>query len=145
MAALYDTIGSTYGRYRIPDPRIAAAIEDGLGEAARVVNVGAGAGSYEPLSRSVVAVEPSRTMIDQRGTGAAPVVQSVAERLPFRDAAFDAALAVLTVHHWPDPSRGLRELQRVAPKQAVLTWDADVTSQFWLITDYLPQLVDLER
>ena len=59
---LYDEIGGNYRAYRRPDPRIAAAILEALGSAGTVVNVGAGAGSYEPVDRHVVAVEPSLTM-----------------------------------------------------------------------------------
>ena len=107
--------------------------------------MGAGAGSYEPTDRRVLAVEPSSEMIRQRSPGSAPVVQASAGALPFRDGAFDATLAVLTVHHWPDRPRGLDELQRVARDRAViLTWEPD-TGPFWLVDDYFPELVALDR
>ena len=145
MAQLYDTIGVGYRALRRPDPRIAAAIVNALGPAASVVNVGAGAGSYEPTDRRVVAVEPSREMIRQRPAGAAPVVQASATALPFRAGAFDAALAVLTVHHWPDHAQGLAELPRVARDRVViLTWEPDA-ARFWLIEDYFPELVAIDR
>src|SRR4029453_2562978 len=98
MTQLYDAIGLHYRHYRHPDRRIAAAILRALGAARSVINVGAGAGSYEPTGRSVVAVEPSLTMLRQRRTGSAPAVQASATALPFRDATFAAALAILTVH-----------------------------------------------
>ena len=120
MTQLYDDIGVGYERYRRPDPRLSAAILDALGDAESVLNVGAGAGSYEPSGRSVVAVEPSRAMIRQRREGSAPVVQASATHLPFRDAAFDASLAVLTVHHWPDRRRGLAEMSRVSRECVVI-------------------------
>src|SRR5919109_728606 len=124
MTQLYDAIGIGYDHYRRPDPRIATAIRRALGDADTVVNVGAGAGSYEPTDRAVVAVEPSRAMIRQRPAGSAPVVQASATHLPFRDAVFAAALAVLTVHHWPDRAGGLAELTRVAWYRIVIvTWD----------------------
>ena len=145
MSQFYDTIGVGYRALRRPDPRIAAAIVNALGPAASVVNVGAGAGSYEPDDRRVVAVEPSREMIRQRPAGAAPVVQASATALPFRAGAFDAALAVLTVHHWPDRAQGLAELRRVARDRVViLTWAPDAAG-FWLIEDYFPELVALDR
>ncbi len=132
MTQLYDEIGAGYGTLRRPDPRIATAILRALDRAETVVNVGAGAGSYEPSDRSVVAVEPSLTMIRQRRRGSAPVVQASALELPFRAAAFAAALAILTVHHWPDRARGLGELARVGRGRAVIvTWDP-ATSGFWL-------------
>jgi SAM-dependent methyltransferase len=145
MAQLFDTIGIGYEHYRRPDRTIATGILEALGDAATVVNVGAGAGSYEPMDRSVVAVEPSFAMIRQRPAGSAPVVQASAADLPFRDAAFAAALAVLTVHHWPDRVRGLRELARVAQHRLViLTWDP-ATSGFWLVEDYFPAIADIDR
>ena len=115
MGAFYDRIGPGYTRVRAEDPRIAAAVHAALGDARTVVNVGAGAGSYEPRDREVTAVEPSEVMIAQRPPGAAPVVRADAEALPFADGAFDAAMAVLSDHHWPDRAGGLRELRRVRP------------------------------
>jgi SAM-dependent methyltransferase len=145
MAQLYDTIGIGYEYYRRPDRRIATAILDALGDAATVVNVGAGAGSYEPADRSVVAVEPSLAMIRQRPAVSGPVVQASAMHLPFRDGAFVAALAVLTVHHWADRRRGLAELARVAQHRVViLTWDP-ATSGFWLVEDYFPAIAEIDR
>jgi SAM-dependent methyltransferase len=142
---LYDEIGRGYGGHRRPDPRIAGAIGGALGLAATVVNVGAGAGSYEPVDRRVVAVEPSLAMIRQRPPRAAPVVQASATNLPFADGAFAAALAVLTVHHWPDRERGLRELARVARDRVVIvTWDP-ATSGFWLVDDYFPEILAIDR
>src|SRR6266850_1722401 len=144
MAELYDAIGQGYDLHRRPDPRIASAIVAALGPADTVVNVGAGAGSYEPRDRRVVAVEPSRAMIGQRRPCSAPVVQASATALPFRDAAFDAALAVLTVHHWPDRARGLAELTRVARRMVILTWDP-ASSGFWLVDDYFPEIAIIDR
>jgi SAM-dependent methyltransferase len=144
MAELYDAIGQSYGTYRRADPRIAAVIAAALGPIGRLVNVGAGTGSYEPRDRPVVAVEPSRAMIRQRPPGSGPAVQASATALPFRDVAFDAALAVLTIHHWPDRARGLAELMRVAPRAVIFTWDPDA-SGFWLVDDYLPEIAALDR
>ena len=144
---VYDRIGQGYVASRKPDPRIARAIGAALGDAASLVNVGAGAGSYEPSDRRVVAVEPSPAMIGQRPPDAAPVVQGIAEHLPFPDGMFDAALAVLTVHHWTDAHAGLAELRRVSRRRIViLTWDPDPVSRpgFWLIDEYLPALIDFD-
>ena len=142
---LYDQIGINYRAHRRPDPRIAAAILDALGPARTVLNVGAGAGSYEPTDRRVIALEPSPEMIRQRPAGAAPVVQASATALPFADGRFDATLAVLTVHHWPDRARGLAELRRVARQRAViLTWEPDA-APFWLADDYFPELLAIDR
>ena len=144
MDTLYDMIGCGYADIRKPDPRIAKAILSALGNDGSVVNVGAGAGSYEPLDRYVVAVEPSITMIAQRPAGSAPVVQASAVSLPFVNDSFDAGLAILTVHHWPDQARGLRELRRVSRHRiVVVTWDP-ASPGFWL-TDYFPEILDIDR
>lgn len=141
----YDDIGRGYTGYRRPDPRIARAIHAALGGARSVVNVGAGAGSYEPADREVTAVEPSSVMIAQRPRGAAPAVQASAERLPFADGAFDAALAILTIHHWVDWRGGLSEMRRVArDRVVVLTWDPEHAG-WWLVRDYFPDIVDTDR
>jgi SAM-dependent methyltransferase len=145
VAQLYDQIGRDYRAHRRPDPRLAVAITRALGDAVTVVNVGAGAGSYEPIDRRVVAVEPSAAMIAQRPAGSAPVVQASATDLPFRDAGFAAALAVLTVHHWPDRARGLAEMARVArDRVVVLTWDPASTG-FWLVDEYFADLAAIDR
>ena len=144
MAELYDAIGRDYRVHRRPDPRIAAAIAGALGPAVSVVNVGAGAGSYEPAAPRVLAIEPSLEMIRQRPAGAAPVVRAVAGNLPLRDRSLDAALAVLTVHHCPDRARGLAELGRVARRVVILTWDPG-SHGFWLVDDYFPELVATDR
>jgi len=143
--ALYDSIGRTYATFRRPDRRIAAAIEAALGDAASVVNVGAGSGSYEPDGRTVLAIEPSDRMIRQRPAGAAPCLQGSAEALPLAAASVDAALAVLTVHHWTDLERGLGEMARVARKRVVLlTWIPDA-APFWLTADYFPEIAAHDR
>jgi SAM-dependent methyltransferase len=142
--AIYDERAGDYARTRQADPRIAAAIEEALADAATVVNVGAGTGSYEPRGRRVTAVEPSAEMIAQRPPGAAPAVRAGAEALPFPDDSFDAAMAVLTVHHWPDLDRGLAELRRVARDRIVLvTFDPGPLRGFWLVRDYFPAIVGL--
>jgi SAM-dependent methyltransferase len=145
VATLYDQIGHSYAGRRRADPRIAAAIENAVDGCASILNVGAGAGSYEPRSRTVVAVEPSRTMIAQRPHSTAPVVQACAEALPFRDASFDAVLGVLTVHHWKEQAKGFVECRRVARSRVVfLTFDCNVGADFWLL-DYFPALLRVDR
>ena len=143
----YDTIGHGYAARRRADPGIAARIVAALGDARSVVDVGGGTGSYEPADRDVVAVEPSRTMLAQRPAGGAAAVRGVAEALPFRDATFDAAMAILTVHHWRDFHRGVREMRRVARRRVVvLTWDRDhFATTFWFARDYVPEVCEAER
>jgi SAM-dependent methyltransferase len=136
--ARYDTIGRSYGATREEDPRIAAAIWGALGDARTVLNVGAGSGAYEPRDRDVVAVEPSAVMRAQRPPGAAPCVDARAEALPFGDGEFDAAMAVLSDHHWSDRVAGLRELRRVARRAVVFQWDPAYVDAFWL-TRYFPR------
>jgi SAM-dependent methyltransferase len=127
FGSVYDRIGRGYAAGRRTDARWMEALEDALGDVRTVVNV-AGAGSYESPHRQVLAVEPSTTMIAQRPPGAAPVVRGVAESLPFADGTFEAATAVLTVHHWQDLEAGLAELRRVARRAVVLTFDPPTRS-----------------
>jgi SAM-dependent methyltransferase len=142
VAARYDAIGRTYTATRGTDPRIAARISTALGDARTIVNVGAGTGSYEPPDREVTAVEPSAVMIAQRPPGAAPAVQARAEALPFADASFDAAMAVLTVHHWSDFHGGCAELRRVARDRVVVfSWDPAYVGRMWLGPEYFPRYV----
>jgi SAM-dependent methyltransferase len=142
--AVYDKIGVGYTIVRRPDPRIDTRIWVALGDASRIVNVGAGAGSYERVDRVSVAVEPSVEMIDQRPAGRCPVVRALAEELPFADNVFDGAMALLTVHHWLDPRRGLSELRRVTVGPVVVfTFDTAVHNRSWL-AEYLPEAADLD-
>jgi SAM-dependent methyltransferase len=140
----YDEIGRGYSAARVPDRRIARAIAEALGDSSPVLNVGAGAGAYEPSDLGIVAVEPSLEMISQRRSPA-PVVRAIAERLPFADGSFPAAMATLAVHHWGDPVRGLRELRRIASgRVAILTCDPDHHG-FWLTEDYFPGIHSIDR
>jgi SAM-dependent methyltransferase len=122
----YERHGRTYASHRRADPRIAARIHEALGDARTVLNVGAGAGSYEPEDRWVLAVEPSATMRAQRPAGAAPAIAARAEALPLDDGAVDAAMACVTIHHWESPEAGLAELRRVSRGPVVIfTFDLD--------------------
>lgn len=139
---LYNTIGGSYASTCREDPRIAALIWDAVGPGRSVLNVGAGTGSYEPADRDVVAVEPSPTMIAQRCDRSRLVVQGIAEHLPFPARSFDAALAVLTVHHWTDREAGLAELRRVSHRQVVFFFEPLETHQFWGL-EYFEEARDL--
>lgn len=141
---MYDNIGRGYSEHRCADPQIAARIAEALGDARSILNVGAGAGSYEPGDREVTAAEPSAEMIAQRPAGAAPVVQASAEALPFEDSSFDAAMALNSDHHWKDRAAGLREMLRVARHRVLLlNGDPSLAERFWLTRDYLPGFIGL--
>jgi SAM-dependent methyltransferase len=141
---IYDEHATSYAGTRRPDPRIGAAIEAALGDAETVVNVGAGTGSYEPAGRSVTAVEPSAEMIAQRPPRSAPAVRASAEALPFEDDTFDAAMAVLTVHHWRDREAGIAEMLRVARGRVVIVaFDPGPLRDFWMVRDYFPAIAEL--
>jgi SAM-dependent methyltransferase len=141
--ALYDTLGQGYALRRRADPRVAARMHAALGRARSVLNVGAGAGSYEPADRRVVAAEPSAVMVAQRRPGSAPAVRAAAERLPFASASFDAAMASLTLHHWSDWRSGLREMRRIARRVVVFTWDPG-SDGFWLVQEYFPEIISFD-
>ncbi len=143
MNAKYDTIGINYAELRKPERRIARIIESALGSARTVLNVGAGTGSYEPKDRAVSAVEPSREMIRKRPAAAEEAIQASADDLPFEDKSFDASMAILTIHHWPDKEAGLREMRRVTRGRIVLL-TFDPSHRPWL-TDYFPELAALDE
>jgi SAM-dependent methyltransferase len=144
--ARYDRIGHGYSRTRREDPRFRERIHAALADARTVVNVGAGAGAYEPSDRRVIAIEPSVVMAAQRPRGLAPAVRASAGRLPLRDRSVDASMAVLSVHHWDEEREGgVRELRRVARGAVViLTYDAAVSGAMWLMADYLPEVAALD-
>jgi SAM-dependent methyltransferase len=140
----YGRIGPAYSKYRRPDPRIASAIVHALGDARTVLNVGAGAGSYEPAGRDITAVEPSAAMRAQRPRAFPAAIDAVAEDLPFPDDMFDAAMTTFSVHQWGDLETGLHELRRVTRGPVVvLTCDPARLTRFWL-TDYCPEVIETE-
>jgi SAM-dependent methyltransferase len=140
----YDTNGAGYTVHRQPDPRVAAYVHAALGPAQRIINVGAGAGSYEPLNREVTAVEPSAVMRAQRPPHLATAIDAVAQSLPFADNSFDAAMAMVTIHQWTDRDEGLREMRRVSRGPVViLTADGEALGKYWL-AHYAPELLAVE-
>jgi SAM-dependent methyltransferase len=142
--ANYSKIGPGYARIRRPDPRIAAAVLDALGDARTVLNVGAGAGSYEPVDREVTAVEPSESMRAQRPPHLSRAIDATAENLPFGDDSFDASMASVTVHQWPDLAAGLREMRRVTRGPVVILTFDPVPPEHWWLVDYIPELFEVE-
>lgn len=140
----YGSAGRRYADYRRPEPMIAAQILRALGDAKRVLNVGAGAGSYEPTDREVVAVEPSATMRAQRPAHLSVAIDAVAEDLPFDDGEFDAAMGTFTVHQWSNLEQGIDELKRVTSGPIVLmVADPDRLHDFW-VARYIPEALDRE-
>jgi SAM-dependent methyltransferase len=143
----YERIGIGYARTRRADPRLAERIHHALGDARTVVNVGAGAGSYEPRDRHVIAIEPSEVMAAQRPPELAPAIRASAGELPLRDRSVDAAMAILSVHHWDaEQERGVREMRRVARGPVVImTYDPEVSGKMWLMSEYMPEVAELDR
>lgn len=140
----YGTIGTGYASVRQPDPRIEALVWQALGDARSVVNVGAGAGSYEPYDREVTAVEPSASMRAERPANRVRAIDGVADALPFADDAFDAAMASVTIHQWPDLEAGLGEMRRVASGPVVILTFDPVVPEHWWLPDYIPELFEVE-
>jgi SAM-dependent methyltransferase len=142
----YDKLGQKYSGYRQTDPRIAEYVHRALGSAKTILNVGAGAGSYEPTDRYVVAVEPSAVMRSQRNANnKVPAIHAKADNLPFDDNSFDASMAMVTVHHWPDMDKGLKELRRVTKGPVIImTFDPDELDNFWN-ANYFPELIEVEK
>lgn len=143
MNVNYDNLAPDYVNFRVPDLRIEAAIRRHMPLGGKVLNVGAGQGSYEPECCDVTAIEPSQEMIARRPSTKVPAIQGVAEHLPFDDDSFDASLAILTIHHWQDIQKGLSEIKRVTHgKVVILTWNGDF-GEFWL-PDYLPEIASTD-
>ena len=142
----YDTHGQKYSGQRKTDPRIAAYVHNALADSETVINIGAGNGSYEPEDKYVIAVEPSIIMRTQRiANGKIPAINAKADSLPFDDRSFDAAMAMVTVHHWPDIEKGIAEIRRVTKKRIVImTFDPYALDDFWNVK-YFPQLIEIER
>jgi SAM-dependent methyltransferase len=141
----YNRQAQNYGQIRQEDRRIQAVIDLALGCARTVLNIGAGTGSYEPKDRYVLALEPSLTMRAQRRSGMAPAMIGTASEIPFDDDTFDASMAMLTVHHWPDLAKGLGEMARVtAGPRIVMSFDPDAHTDFWMF-DYVPEMAVVER
>jgi hypothetical protein len=140
----YGEIGRSYSRFRQPEPKIASQILDALGDARTVLNVGAGAGSYEPIDRKVTAVEPSASMREQRPTHLSEAIDAVAEALPFPDQSFDASMASVTVHQWQDLEKGLAEMRRVTLGPVVIfAGDPQLMRDYWL-NEYIPEVREIE-
>ncbi len=145
MDAIYDDIGNNYSVTRCTDPKIAKQLYDELHGATRIVNIGAGTGSYEPENIELVAVEPSSVMISQRKAGSHRVEQAFAEKLPFEDMSFSHAMTVLSMHHWQDRARAFHEINRVATEKFVaITWDPK-SEPFWLTRDYFPEIYEMDK
>lgn len=141
----YAVIGAGYATKRRTDPRLAARVHAALGPAQTILNVGAGAGSYEPTDRRVIPIEPSEAMRQQRPSALAPAINGRAEALPLDDKSVDASMAIITVHQWQDLEAGLAELHRVTRGPiVVVTFDGDALDRFWL-ADYAPELIAAER
>lgn len=145
MDAIYDDIGNNYSVTRGTDPKIAEQLYSELQGATRIVNIGAGTGSYEPENMEVVAVEPSAVMISQRKVGSHRVEQAFAEKLPFENRSFSHAMTVLSMHHWQDRARAFNEINRVATEKFVaITWDP-TSEPFWLTRDYFPEIYEMDK
>jgi len=143
----YNQIGSGYALNRREDPNLYETIINSLGACDSIINIGAGTGSYEPRNRNVIAIEPSDVMIRQRPFGSAIAIKATADQLPFHDKSLDAAMTVLSIHHWhPDQKKGIEEMRRVArQKLVIVTIDPRVSGRMWLLADYLPEVAELDR
>lgn len=145
LKAKYDKIGINYAKKRKSDPRIASQIFKKLEHAQKIVNIGAGAGSYEPDDKQLIAVEPSIEMINQRSSSAHPVIQGSAESLPFPDNSFTHALTILSMHHWTNRTVAFKEINRVATERFIaISWNPNA-EPFWLTRDYFPEIFELDK
>jgi len=145
MSPKYDQIGIDYAKQRKSDPRIAEQINRRLEGAQRILNIGAGTGSYEPTGVDLIALEPSSEMIAQRGPNTHLVIQGTAEQLPFEDKSFSHTMTVLSMHHWTDRKQAFSEIKRVTREKFVaISWDPEALP-FWLTKDYFPEIYDTDQ
>ena len=145
MKPIYDEIGIHYSVTRCTDPQIAEQLYPKLAGAKRIVNIGAGTGSYEPENVDLVAVEPSAEMISQRKPTAYPVKQASAEKLPLEDNSFSHVMTILSMHHWKDRPRAFSEINRIATEKFIaITWDPE-SEPFWLTRDYFPEIYEMDK
>ena len=145
MDPIYDDIGINYSVTRCTDPKIAQQLYAELQGATRIVNIGAGTGSYEPENVDLVAVEPSSKMIAQRKRGSHHVEQAFAEKLPFENRSFSHAMTVLSMHHWENRALAFNEINRVVTEKFVaITWDPQ-SDPFWLTRDYFPEIHEMDK
>jgi SAM-dependent methyltransferase len=129
-AASYDRFMGVYSAKLAPKLADLAGVSAGQ----RVLDVGCGPGALaaELVSRlgaaSVTAVDPSETFVEaaRERLAGVRVERAPAERLPFPDDSFDAAIAQLVVHFMADPIAGLGEMARVTRTGCVVAacvWD----------------------
>ena len=145
MEAIYDDIGVNYSVTRCTDPKISELLYSKLQGATRIINIGAGTGSYEPENVDLVAVEPSSRMISQRKIGSHRVEQAFAEKLPFEDNSFSHAMTVNSMHHWENRALAFNEINRVATHRFVaISWDPE-SAPFWLTRDYFPEIYEMDK
>ena len=145
MDAIYDDIGVNYSVTRCTDPKIAGQLYSKLQGATRIVNIGAGTGSYEPENIELVAVEPSSKMISQRKNNYHRVEKAFAEKLPFENDSFSHAMTVNSMHHWENRALAFAEINRVATEKFVaISWDPE-SDPFWLTRDYFPEIYEMDK
>ena len=129
-AEAYDRFMGRYSTQLAPQLADLGGVQPGQ----RVLDVGCGPGALtsELVRRvggeAVTAVDPSEPFVAaaRERHPTAEVLLAPAERLPFEDGSFDAALAQLVVHFMADPVAGLREMARVTRPGGVVAacvWD----------------------
>ncbi|MCR9249115.1 MAG: methyltransferase domain-containing protein [bacterium] len=145
MKPIYDKIGINYSSQRQTDPRLAAQLHKELEGATKILNIGAGTGSYEPKNMDLIALEPSQEMINQRKPGSHPVVQGFADNLLFEKDSFSHTMTVLSMHHWQNRAKAFEEINRVTTDKFVaISWNSDI-NPFWLTRDYFTEIFEIDQ
>jgi len=131
---VYDRLAAGYDRAMAPLERrwlarLRAAAVSELPAGARVIEVGGGTGAnfpFYPPGATGACVEPSGEMLaraavrETRPRGVR-LVQAYAERLPFAEDSFDAALATLVFCSVASPGEAFAELRRVVRRGGVVS------------------------
>ncbi|EAL65475.1 hypothetical protein DDB_G0283975 [Dictyostelium discoideum AX4] len=137
-----------YNVYRQPEPEISNLIHKAFGESKSILNVGAGAGSYEPKQGengyTITAVEPSASMRELRPKEFSVAIDAFVENLPFNNNQFEASMSTFSIHQWSNIEAGLKEMRRVTKNQVILlTCDPKLVQDFWL-NEYAPGVLGAE-
>ena len=126
IAQSYDAQAAEYDRrwahYVTRSTEVTLAALPRLASGARVLDVGCGTGVLQAALRerepglALIGVDVSAAMLaraaDRLGAQVT-LCQAPAEQLPFDEATFDVVVSASSLHHWPDPARGLAEMARV--------------------------------
>lgn len=149
--AIYNTIGKGYNNTRRADPYIAGRMLALLQPSpnGQYLDVGCGTANYTHyMAQSGLifyGIDPSDTMLEiaRNKEIGGTFIKASADSIPFEDAFFDGATAMLTLHHWPEKLKGIQEVYRVLKPGCKIVFFSFTEAQmegYWL-AHYFPEMV----